>query len=180
MADDDLTPVAPKRRRARRRKAAAPITDASSADATIVPVSGAGQDVIEGISPVGAEAPRLSAVGRIEGDQVRVDMGAVGAIRADQVSVDRGAVGAVLADRVEVSRGYARSILARQVQIDRGGARVVVAADVRAQQSAVMFLVARRVSGDVRVLLDWRGALAFGAVTGFVLALLARGRRKPG
>jgi hypothetical protein len=42
-----------------------------------------------------------------------------------------------------------------------------------------MFLVARRVSGDMRVLFDWRGALAFGAAAGLVFAVLAKGRRKP-
>jgi hypothetical protein len=39
-----------------------------------------------------------------------------------------------------------------------------------------MFLIARRVTGDVRVLLDWRGALAFGAIAGLVVGLL---RRRP-
>ncbi len=39
-----------------------------------------------------------------------------------------------------------------------------------------MFLVARRVAGDVRVLLDWRGAVAFGAVAGLVMGVL---RRRP-
>jgi hypothetical protein len=77
---------------------------------------------------------------------------------------------------VEVSRGYARSILARQVQLDRAAARIVIAADVRADQSAAMFLIARKVDGNVKVLLDWRGALAFGAVAGLVLALLSRAR----
>ena len=42
-----------------------------------------------------------------------------------------------------------------------------------------MFLVARRVSGEMRVLFDWRGALAFGAAAGVVLAALSRIRRKP-
>jgi hypothetical protein len=83
-----------------------------------------------------------------------------------------------MAGNVEVSRGYARSILARQVQIDRGLARMVVAADVRAERTAVLFLVARRVSGDVRVLFDWRGAIAFGAVAGVVFGLISRARRR--
>ena len=82
-----------------------------------------------------------------------------------------------MAGNVEVSRGYARSILARQVQIDRGAARVIVAADVRAERTAVLFLLARRVSGDVRVLFDWRGALAFGAVAGVIAGLISRMRR---
>ena len=120
---------------------------------------------------------RLSAVGMVDAGDVQFTQGALGAARADNVSVDQGAVGAALAGNVEVSRGYARSILARQVSLDRAVARVVVAADVKAERSAVMLLIARHVSGDVRVLLDWRGAAAFGAVAGVVFGLL---RRIPG
>ena len=119
---------------------------------------------------------RLSAIGMVDADDVHFAQGALGAARAETVSVDQGAVGAALADKVEVSRGYARSILARQVQLDSSAARVVVAGDVRADRSAVMFLVARRVAGDVRVLLDWRGAAAFGAIAGLIIGLLRRGR----
>jgi hypothetical protein len=119
----------------------------------------------------------MSAIGRVESSELSVNRGAVGAARTDNLTVTQGAVGAVLADRVEVDRGYARSILSRQVQLDRSAARIVIAADVNAHQSAVMFLVARRVAGEVRVLFDWRGALAFGAAAGFVIALLSRRRR---
>ena len=121
---------------------------------------------------------RAGAVGRVDASEVTVGVGAIGAARADRVSVDRGAVGAAMAGEFELSRGYARSILARQVQIDRGAARMIVAADVRAERTAVVFLLARRVSGDVRVLLDWRGALAFGAVAGVVFGLISRARRR--
>ena len=123
---------------------------------------------------------RLSAIGMVDADDVHFAQGALGAARAETVSVDQGAVGAALADKVEVSRGYARSILARQVQLDSSAARVVVAGDVRADRSAVMFLVARRVGGDVRVLLDWRGAAAFGAIAGLIVGLLRRGRGERG
>jgi hypothetical protein len=121
---------------------------------------------------------RGGAVGRVEAGEVTVGAGAIGAARADRVSVDRGVLGAAMARNVEVSRGYARSILARQVQIDRAAARMIVAADVRAERTAVVFLLARRVSGDVRVLFDWRGAIAFGAVAGLVGGLIARARRR--
>jgi len=119
---------------------------------------------------------RLSAVGMVDAGDVQFAQGALGAARAETVSVEQGAVGAALADKVAVSRGYARSILAREVQLESSAARVVVAADVRAERSAVMFLVARRVVGDVRVLLDWRGAAAFGAIAGLVIGLLRRGQ----
>ena len=38
-------------------------------------------------------------------------------------------------------------------------------------------LIARKVEGDVRTLLDWRGAIAFGAAFGIIVSLF-RGRRR--
>ncbi|HUQ42949.1 MAG TPA: hypothetical protein VM451_00860 [Candidatus Limnocylindria bacterium] len=134
--------------------------------------------VVEDAAALGAEDVelRLGAVGRVETGRLELSRGAVGAARAEVVTVDQGAIGAALADRVEVSRGYARSIIARQAQMDRAAARVVIAANVTADRSAVMFLVARKVEGNVRVLFDWRGAIAFGAVAGLFFAVLGRRR----
>jgi hypothetical protein len=42
------------------------------------------------------------------------------------------------------------------------------------QPSLVGLLLANRVDGDVRTLLDWRGALAAGAAIGLVVGLLRR------
>jgi len=136
-------------------------------------------DDVGDVSDVESVELRLSAVGMVDAGEISFSQGALGAARADNVSVEMGALGAALADNVEVSRGYARSILARQVQLDRSAARVIVAADVKAERSAVMLLVARKVTGDVRVLLDWRGAIAFGAVAGLVMSVLRgmRGRK---
>jgi hypothetical protein len=134
----------------------------------------AGED---GASPdAGRVELRRSAVARVDSDRLEVSQGAVGAARAEQIVVEQGAIGAALADRVELSRGYARSIISRQAQLDRAAARVVIAADVRADRSAVMFLVARKVEGNVRVLFDWRGAIAFGAVAGLIFAIVGRRR----
>jgi hypothetical protein len=159
--------------RRRSRRAAEPVPKPPEAVLASEPVAEAGTSM--SAERVGL---RLSAVGRVYGGEVRVDQGAIGVARADRVQIDRGALGAAMAGEVSLSRGYASSILARQVQLDRAAARVVIAADVRADQSAAMFLVARKVDGNVKVLFDWRGAVAFGAVAGVVFALLSRIRRR--
>jgi hypothetical protein len=57
----------------------------------------------------------------------------------------------------------------------------VVAADVTTGgPTFVGVLLARRVIGDVKVLLDWRGALAFGAAAGLVAGLVRRVSRRIG
>ena len=83
-----------------------------------------------------------------------------------------------VASQVDLKQGYARAILAREVHIERGGAQSIVAGTVTlGKQSGTFILLARKVEGDVRTVLDWRGALAFGAVLGVAVALLSRRKR---
>ena len=51
----------------------------------------------------------------------------------------------------------------------------IAAAHVTIERTtAVGILIARQVDGAVRPLLDWRGALAFGAALGLVVGILRR------
>jgi hypothetical protein len=51
----------------------------------------------------------------------------------------------------------------------------MIADRIEARETGAVFLVARQVSGDVRALLDWRGAAVL--VCGFLLLRMLRGRR---
>jgi len=87
-----------------------------------------------------------SALGRVVAHEVHSEQGAMGLVRARSVVTSEGAMGAVAADHVEMNSGFAFLVLAR------------------------------RVSGDVTVLLDWRAAFAaLGAL--IVIGRLLRGRR---
>jgi len=119
----------------------------------------------------------MGAVGRVDSTRLDVRQGAVGAARADSITVEQGALGAALADDVVIRQSAARSILARTVAVEQSFVRTLIAGEVRVERATgVGILIARRVVGDVRVLLDWRGALAFGAAFGLVVGLLRRGR----
>ncbi len=121
---------------------------------------------------------RMGGIGQLEADDVFVSWGGVGAARAEQVSVEFGSVGAVLAGELRVSQGSVGVAAAREVNIEQSFVRTLIAQDVRiTRPSAVLVLLAARVEGSVRPLLDWRSALAFGAAFGLVSALVRRGRR---
>ena len=63
------------------------------------------------------------------------------------------------------------------MRIEQAIVRTVIANEVRVERTTgVLVLIARRVDGDVRTLLDWRGALALGAAIGVVSAILRRRR----
>lgn len=119
------------------------------------------------------------AVGRVETSELTVTQGAIGAARADRIDVQMGGVGAVLSRDVTITQGGAGSVLAQRVQVDQSFVRTLVARDVTFRKpGAALVLIAQRVSGDVRVLLDWRGAIAFGAAFGLVAGLFGGGRRR--
>jgi len=118
------------------------------------------------------------AVGRVDATEVRLTQGAIGLARGDRVSVLMGGVGAAMGREVSLSQGGAGSILAQHATIDQAVVRTLVAQEVEFRKpSGVLVLIAQRVSGDVRVLLDWRAALAFGAAFGLLAGLVGRGRR---
>ena len=115
------------------------------------------------------------AVGGVQADEVHVSRGAIGGVRSRVVTIQQGAIGGAVAGEVSVRQGYIQGVIARDVHIEQGGARTIIAADVTmGPQSGAFIVLARRVSGNGKVVLDWRGALAFGAGFGAILALLRR------
>ena len=134
-----------------------------------------------GVSIVDADSVSVSqgGIGRLRAGDVSVSMGGVGAARADSLTIERGGVGAALTGRLDLRQGFARTVVARDVTIEQGGSQTVIANRVTMGRGSLAIVVlARRVEGEVRTLLDWRGALAFGAAFGAVVSLLRRRVRR--
>jgi hypothetical protein len=122
---------------------------------------------------------RLGGIGALDAEDVFVEWGGVGAAKADRLGVEFGSIGVALASEARVSQGVAGSIAAREVTLEQGFVRTMFAQRVVINRpSAVLVMIAQHVSGDVRPLLDWRGALAAGAAIGLVAGLfrIARAR----
>jgi hypothetical protein len=127
----------------------------------------------------GSVEVHLGGIGRLEADEVYVHWGGVGAGRADRMSVEFGSVGAAAAGDLRITQGFASNILARDAVVEQGIVRTLIAQRVTfTRPSAVLVMLAGQVSGEVRPLLDWRGALAAGAAFGLVSALVKVLRRR--
>lgn len=179
------TTTGPATRAPRRRTAAPGPADTGEPEVArldeVAAIEAEGPAIHEDGAWVQADAVEVhqGAVGRIDATEVEVSQGAVGGVRADRILVQMGAIGGVLGDEIEISQGGAGSILARQVRIEQSLVRTLIAQQVEIHRpSAVLVLVAQRVSGDIRPLLDWRGALAFGLAVGVVSGLLGRSRKR--
>jgi hypothetical protein len=114
-------------------------------------------------------------IGMADATDIAVSQGGIGIARGDRVSVEMGAVGLTIAGEARLSQGVAQTIIAREATFEQGLLGTVIAERVTVRQPAfVGIILANRVDGEVRALLDWRGALAAGAVIGLVLGILRR------
>jgi hypothetical protein len=114
-------------------------------------------------------------IGSAVATDIALSQGGIGLARGETVSVEMGAIGLVVADRARLSQGIAQGMIAREATFEQGILGTLVAERVTVRQpSFVGLLLASRVDGEVKVLLDWRGAVAAGAVIGLLVGLLRR------
>ena len=117
----------------------------------------------------------MGGIGRADATDIAVTMGGVGLARAEHVSVEMGGIGAAIAGEARLSQGFARYVVAREASVEQGlvGTMITGRATI-GRTTGVFLLVAGRVDGPVKAVLDWRGGLAFGAAFGLFWALLRR------
>jgi len=114
-------------------------------------------------------------IANAQADDIAVSMGGVALARADRVSVEMGGIGIAFAREAHLTQGGARTILAQDVHVDQGLIGTAFAGKVTFERpSGVFLLLAGRTEGPVKALLDWRGALAFGAAFGLLVGLFRR------
>lgn len=118
---------------------------------------------------------RQGGIANAHADDITVSMGGVALARADRVSVEMGGMGIAFAREAHLTQGVGRSIIAQDVHVDQSLVGTALAGRVSFERpSGIFLLIAGRVEGPVQALLDWRGAIAFGAVFGLVVGLLRR------
>jgi hypothetical protein len=131
---------------------------------------------LEGGIDVDAVSMTQAVVGGIAAERVTIEQGLVGGIAAERVHLARGFASGVVAGKVRIAQGGAVRVVANRVSIDRGGAGAVMGWRVRLGRGSISgAVIAGRVDGEVRTLLDWRGVLAI-AVPAAVVAYLLRKR----
>ena len=116
-------------------------------------------------------------IGRVRAVDVAVSQGGIGLAQGERISVEMGGIGAALGGEVRVTQGAVNAIVARDVRIEQAGVRTMIANNIHVERTTGVFvMIARHVEGDVRTLLDWRGAVAFGAAFGLVVSFFRRRR----
>jgi hypothetical protein len=195
------TPESTSPTRPRRRRTATPSPSAPPAIAPAVAESISAAPAPAPVEPASKDSQRAGAVAaqatgsldRLAVERLEFTRGAIGGVRATDVAARMAVVGGVAASQVSVEVGFVNGIAAREATVQRGVVRGVLARDAHFEQAVVrsvvantvhagpntgiLFAVARQIDGEARVLMDWRGALAFGTALGAFFALVRLARR---
>jgi hypothetical protein len=120
---------------------------------------------------------RQGGISRVDAREVTVTMGGIAIARADRMSANMSGVGLALSGESRIRRSFVRNLFARDVRLDQSAAWSVLGGRVTFErQSFAGVVIARRVDGDIRPLMDWRGALAFAGVVGVLMAVVRKRR----
>ncbi|MFH1474244.1 MAG: hypothetical protein ABIG85_00115 [Chloroflexota bacterium] len=151
------------------------MSDPSKSESITPPPAGGSLGAVE----VDALDFERGAIGGVRATDVAARLALVGGIAANHASVERGAVSGILAREATVRQGLVRSVVAQNAHVEQALVRAVVANTVETgPTTGILIAVARRIDGEAKILLDWRGALAFGASLGAFLALIRLARHR--
>jgi len=113
-----------------------------------------------------------SAAANVKADHFSAHQSAIGMLNAKEASVEESAVGFVQAEKMSAG-GYTGVVLAGSAEIQHSLVGFVAGRDIHVEESSrTGILLARNVNGNVTTLLDTRGALIVGLVSGLFAGLM--------
>lgn len=115
----------------------------------------------------------------IDGERVEITQSASAVIHGVDVYLNQGVSVITACNNANINYSFSPVSLSRGItNVNRSAVGIIGAMDVKAENTTSILMIANKVEGDVTTLLDWRSALAIGAVIGGAIGLLSIFRRR--
>lgn len=103
----------------------------------------------------------------IDGEKVEITQGASGILRGGEISLNQSISAVTAADTVAVNFSLSPVTVSREeTTANRSAVGLMAARDIKSENTSAFLVVANKVEGNITTLLDWRSAVALGAVVG--------------
>jgi hypothetical protein len=112
-----------------------------------------------------------SAAAAIQANSVGAHLSALAAVEAEEVVAQNSVIGFLQSEKASVS-GYSGAIVATNAEVHYGITGLVAGNEVHAEGARAVFLVGRKVGGNVTTLMDSRSALIAGLTGGLFAGLM--------
>lgn len=115
----------------------------------------------------------------IDGERIEATQSASAILRGKTVNLNQGISLLSIGGNNELKASFSPVMLSKdRANINSSAVGIVGARDINVENSSTLMIIANKVEGNVTTLLDWRSALALGAVAGGVLGLITLLKRK--
>ncbi|MBM4128601.1 MAG: hypothetical protein FJ243_00615, partial [Nitrospira sp.] len=103
----------------------------------------------------------------IDAEKLEVTQGASVVLKGREVNLNQSISGITAGEEVSINFSLSPVAVSREhAEVNRSAVGIMAAGNIKSEGTSALLLVANKVEGNVTTLLDWRSALAFGAVVG--------------
>ncbi|MCI0468637.1 MAG: hypothetical protein L0Y62_01050 [Nitrospirae bacterium] len=131
------------------------------------------QSTIRAVEGGHVELQQVGALS-IDGERVEVTQGASVLMRGETLSLNQSIAVVTAANTAELEFSFTPVAFAvEDMTVDRSAAGIMISKEINAANCSSIFMAAKTINGDVTTLLDWKSALALGAVAGGIFGLFS-------
>jgi hypothetical protein len=110
----------------------------------------------------------------IDGEKIEVTQGASGILRGNDINLNQSISAVTAANNVSINFSFAPMTVSREyTSANRSAVCFMAGKDIKADNTSAFLVVTNKIEGNITTLLDWRSALALGAVLGGVWGFLS-------
>jgi len=110
----------------------------------------------------------------IDGEKIEVTQGASGILRGNDISLNQSISAVAAANNVSINFSFTPMTISREhTTVNRSAVCFMAGKDIKSENTSAFLVVANKIEGNITTLLDWRSALALGAVLGGVWGFLS-------
>jgi hypothetical protein len=106
----------------------------------------------------------------IDGDRVEVTQGAAGILKGNDINLNQSISAVSAGDNISVNFSFSPLTISReQITANRSAVGLMAAREITSENTSAFLVLSNKIEGNITTLLDWRSALALGAVMGGIL-----------
>ena len=110
----------------------------------------------------------------IDGERIEIAQSASALIHANEMGLNQSMSVITTARNIALNYSFAPLSLSREkTNLNRCVTGIVSARNLNAEKTSSLLMIASRIEGEVTTVLDWRSALALGAIAGGVIGLIS-------
>jgi len=136
------------------------------------------QSTVQSVEGGHVELQQVGAL-TIYGEKVDVTQGATFLLRGEKLTLNQSISVITAAEDASLNFSFSPVSLAKErLEVNRSAVGVMVSKELKTEGTSSIIMIAKNIEGNVTTLLDWRSALALGAVFGGIFGLFKLLRKK--